>query len=98
MHAAAFDVVDALIDVHAAAVELGGVNVNDQRHALDARDGQAGGEGHPVVGVNDVERFLSGDLGGEHGVALHFGEQIAGVMRAGAGRGRRARRLGCGDR
>ena len=44
-------------------------------------DGQAGGEGHPVVGVDDVERFAAGDLGGEGGVALDLGEQVAGVVR-----------------
>jgi hypothetical protein len=88
VHAAALDVVDALIDVQAGAIEFGRVHVDDQRHAFDAGDGQAGGEGHPVVGVDDVEGFVARDLGGEGGVALDFGEQIAGVIRP-AGRRRR---------
>ena len=80
VHAAAFDVVDALSTCSAGAVELGGVHVDDQRHALERGDGQAGGEGHPVVGVNDVERFVSRDLGGERGVALDLVEQVAAVV------------------
>jgi hypothetical protein len=58
VHAAALDVVDALIDVNAGAVELSRVNVNDQRHALDARDREAGGETSSSRGVDDVERFV----------------------------------------
>src|SRR5256885_1612362 len=55
VHAAAFDVVDPLVDVLAGAVELGGVDVDDERLAGGGGDGQAGGEGEPVVGVDDVE-------------------------------------------
>ena len=90
VHAAAFDVVDALIDVQAGAVEFGAVNVNDQRHAFEAGDGQAGGERHPIVGVNDVEGFAAGDFGGQRGVALDLGEHVAGI-RGNAPRSRRRR-------
>src|SRR5439155_2243709 len=85
VHAAALDVVDALIDVQARAVELGRVNVNDQRRALEGGDGHAGGEGHPVVRVHDVETFAACDLGGEGGVALDFVEEVSAVVVTGFG-------------
>ena len=55
VHAATFDVVDALIDMHATSIELGRVNVNDQRDILQCRDGHSGGESHPVMGMHDIE-------------------------------------------
>ena len=84
VHAAAFDVVDAGVDVRAGAVEFGGVDVNDQGLALEGGDGHAGGEGHPVVGVDDVEGFVARDFGGEGGVALDFVEEVSAVMFTGA--------------
>src|SRR5207237_73783 len=80
VHAAAFDVVDALIDVSTATVKLRGVDVNDERHALHRGNRQASGERHPVMRVNDIEPFMAADLGGEGRIALHFAEQIAGVV------------------
>src|SRR4051812_9095707 len=67
VHAAAFDVVDPLVDVGAGAVELGGVDVDDQGDALEGGYLQAGGEGHPVMGVHHVEGFVTRNLGGERG-------------------------------
>ena len=43
VHAATLDVVDSLIDVQAAAVEFGRVDVNDQRHALQAATARPAG-------------------------------------------------------
>jgi len=88
VHAAALDVVDAGIDVYAGAVKLRRMDMDDQRHALGRRDGHAGGKGHPVVGVDDVELFLAADLAGEICVALDFGEKVTAVMIAAGGLGR----------
>ena len=79
VHAAAFDVVDALVDVDAGTIELGAVYVNDEGNPLDAGDGHSSGEGHPVMGVNDVDRFLPGDLARQCGVSLNFRKEIARV-------------------
>src|SRR6185295_4065703 len=82
VHAAAFDVVDALVDVGAGAVELGGVDVDDEGDALEGGDLEAGGEGHPVVGVDDVEGFVTRNLGGERGVPLDLGKKVPRVLAA----------------
>ena len=54
-HALLFDFEDAGMDVDAGAVEFGGVDLHDERFAVDGGDGDGGVEGHPVVGVDDVE-------------------------------------------
>jgi len=94
VHAATFDVVDPLIDVGAGAVELGGVDVDDQRDALEGGDLQAGGEGHPVVGVHDVEGFVTRNLGGERGVPLDLGKKVTRVLAAGRHRDHQVPRRG----
>ena len=44
---------------------LGDPYVDNQRHTLDPCDSKSGGEGHPVMGVNDVERFAARDFSSE---------------------------------
>jgi hypothetical protein len=48
----------------------------------------AGGVGHPVVGVDDVEVFAGGEAAGKNGVAFDLGKEVAAVVAAGAAEGR----------
>lgn len=59
---------------------LGGVDVHDQGLPRGALHGDGGLEGHPIVGVDDVEVLVGGDAQGRQRVALDFGHQVPGVM------------------
>jgi hypothetical protein len=63
----------------ADAIELGGVDVGDERFAGGGAGVLAGGEGQPVVGVDDVMRLFARDVGGQGGEAVDFGEQVGAV-------------------
>ena len=82
VHAATLDVVQPLINVLAGAVELGGVDVDDERAAGDGGEGDARGEGHPVVGVDAVKALVAGQGDAQPGVALGVGEHVAVVAAA----------------
>ena len=88
VHAAALDVVDAMVDVLARTVELRGVHVHDERPPGGAGDPHAGGIRHPVMGVDDVELEVGGGLGGEPGVPLDLADEVVAVLGS-----RRRRRL-----
>ena len=59
VHAGALDVVDALVDVLAAAVELGGVDVDDQRLAGMAATARPAGIGDRVERCPSYADFIS---------------------------------------
>lgn len=79
VHAASLDVVNAGVDVLAGAVELGGVNMNDQGLALQAGNGQCRGESHPVMRVDNVKVIVAGNLGGQARITLNLGKHVAGI-------------------
>ena len=74
------DVVDALMDVLAAAVKLGGVNVYYERLARQLGHGHPRRVGHPVVCVDHFERFVASEHRGQAGVVLNFAEHVAAVL------------------
>ena len=76
----AFDVINVLVDVLAAAVELGRVDLDDQGFAAAGRQGHAGREGHPVVGVDQVEYFAFSQVDHAVGKMLHFRVDVGAVI------------------
>ena len=74
---------DAGVDVvHAAAVEGGGVDVDDQRLAGQALGGDAGIVGEPVVGVDHVEFILvlDGYRAAHKGVAGNLFHKVGAIF------------------
>jgi hypothetical protein len=95
VHARPLDVVDHLIDPVAGAVEFGAVDVDDQRSSGRVGYGRGGGERHPIVRVDDVERLPAGELNGQAGVTTHLLHQVIPIVRPGpADHQRTLRRLG----
>ena len=82
LHARAFDGIGLRIDVLAAAVELRGVHVHDQRFSGDPFGGDSGEVGEPVVGVDHVElpRQIAGHLRGYHRIARHLLHEVRAVF------------------
>ncbi len=79
VHSGAFDFQDAVVGIGTGTVDFGGVDLDDEGLSGISGDGHGGFEGHPVVGVDEVEGFGLGDGGGEPGVTFGFGEEVAGV-------------------
>ena len=80
LEAVAFDVVNVLIDVLPAAVELEGVDVEDEGPAADPCGLDAGKDGHPVVGVDDVAWMFLGKDARDAAVADHFRDQVGPIV------------------
>jgi len=78
--AIALDVVDVLIDILAAAVKFQGMDVQDQRPAADPSGLDAGEDGHPVVGMDDIERAFPGNDTRHPAVTNNFRDQIGSVV------------------
>ena len=80
-----FDRADLFVDLLAAAVVFEGVDVEDERSAADPAGKEGGGDGHPVVGVDDVERKGAGEDTAGPAVADHLGDQVRAVNLAFSG-------------
>ena len=76
VHSVFFDSVNRGIWFSAAAVELGGVHVDNQRFSADAFGVQAGRVGEPVVRMDDVVLIRSGNNAGYDGIVIGFFENI----------------------
>ncbi len=74
-----FDLKDLRVDVFAAPVVFEGVDMQDEGLPADPTGEQGGGDGHPVVGVDDVEGESACDGAGGPAVADHLGDQIGAV-------------------
>lgn len=74
-----FQIVYALVDVLAASVEFQGMGMDDKRLAGDALGLDSCRSGHPVVGVDDIEIFVGGDMPGNQAVSDDFGHKIVAV-------------------
>ena len=75
-HPLPLDVGDHGIHVLAAAVGFGGVHMHHERFAADALGHDAGGIGHPVVAVDNIEVLPPGEHLGREAVAVDLTQQI----------------------
>ena len=94
MHAPSFDIVNLLVDVLAGTVELGAVQVDDERLFCCRSYCQAGRVCHPVVGVNYVEFFMPGNFDCQVSVPLDLSHQVTLVQRSAAMDERSSRQRG----
>ena len=88
------DIVHVLIDMLAAAVEFGRVNLHDQGLAAVGRQGDPGRERHPIVGVDDVEFLRFGDLHHAHRIPVDLFADVGAI--GGGTLGRFLRHAGSG--
>ena len=81
-HAGPFDVIDRLVDMLAATIELGRVHVYHQRLAGHPFGGDPRIVGQPVVRMDHIELPgpIPGDLRGDHRIARHFLHQVRPVF------------------
>ncbi len=78
-HPFPFDRPDLFVHVLTAPVVFEGVDVEDERPAADPAGNEGGGDGHPVMGVDDVEGKGAGKDAAGPAVADHLGDQVGAV-------------------
>lgn len=79
MNAGTLQIVNRLMHVLATAIEFRRVHVDDERLAEASRDGLARAEGHPVVGMHDVELLSRRHPDAASGVGLGPPQQLAAI-------------------
>ena len=79
LHAFPFDRENLFVHVFAAPVVFEGVDVEDERPAADPAGQECGGDGHPVVGVDNVKGGGAGEDAAGPTVANHLGDQVGAV-------------------
>ena len=80
LHALPLDIIHDLVDMLTASVELGRMNVHDQRLAGHGGHRHPGRIRHPVVSVNHVELFALRQLHRHGGIAMDLLIHIATVI------------------
>jgi hypothetical protein len=63
----------------AASIVFEGVDVKDEGFSADPSGAKGGGDGHPIVGMNDIEGSAARNGAGGLSVSGHFGDQIVAV-------------------
>ena len=79
VHSVFFNAIDRWVHLSAGAVEVCGVDVDDQWFSADVLCVDSGGVGEPVVSVDDVKLLLACDDACHDGVVVAFILQVLGI-------------------